>query len=32
MGLREIAETQPELLPAETLAGLGDDLAELNGR
>lgn len=32
MGLREIAKTQPELLPAETLAGLGDDLAELNSR
>ena len=32
MGLREIAETQPEFLPAETLAGLGDALAELNGR
>ena len=30
MGLREIAKTQPELLPAETLSGLGDALADLN--
>jgi hypothetical protein len=32
MSLREIAQTQPELLPAKTLQGLGDDLAELNDR
>ena len=32
MSLREIAEAQPDLVPSEVLAGLGDDLAELNGR
>jgi len=30
MGLSEIAKTQPELLPAETLPVLGDALADLN--
>ncbi|HEU5486232.1 MAG TPA: alpha/beta hydrolase [Microlunatus sp.] len=32
MGLREIAGTQPDLLPVETLVDLGDDLAGLNDR
>src|SRR4051794_8231470 len=32
MGLREIAKTQPELLPTKTLSSLGDDLARLNDR
>ena len=32
MGLSEIAKTQPELLPAETLPVLGDALADLNVR
>jgi dienelactone hydrolase len=30
MSLREIAGAQPDLLPAEVLAGLGDDLAALD--
>ena len=32
MCLHEISKTQPDLVPAETLPGLGDDLARLNGR
>jgi hypothetical protein len=32
MSLREIAETQPDLVRSEVLTGLIDDLAELSGR
>jgi acetyl esterase/lipase len=32
MGLTEVAKTQPELLPPETLSVLGDTLADLNSR